>query len=338
MLGLAARSLLTCSLLLATALTVACDAPAQEPPPPEPVVVPEPEGWDDGEEDEPTDDPVDPGDPPPPPDDRPVLDPAPGIEEPGLHDDGTGCPTVAPAEPLIQAGPVTSFEFTGTASGALAAEFYVRGRNEEEISGEIPLGAGGAYAITLPVFCGENVVKRVFTNASCAATLVTELVTTNCADADLRVTTVWDAGGADWELHLVKPGGSINDNATDCTWTSCVSSRPDWGVIGEVADDPRKDVDWLGSFGPENILLDGLEPGVYTVLVEHWSSAGTADSDGRVIINVSGKLVVIDIEDLAPHHVWTAARIHWPEAIVEPMVDDHDCSGNWSSGCRDALP
>lgn len=323
--------------LSSAALALACDVP-ETPPADDPVDIPEPVGWDDGDDEEPVDEPDDPDDPGPPPDDRPDIDPAPGVETPGLHDDGSGCPTVLPADEHLDAGAVTAFELVGSASGAAEAQFYVRGRNQEEIVGAIPLDAGGAYAITVPVFCGDNVVKRVFSNASCTTTLVTELVTTDCVDADLRVTTVWDHGGADWELHLVKPGGAINDNATDCTWTSCVNTRPDWGVLGSVDDDPKKDVDWLGSYGPENILLDGLEPGVYTVLVEHWSSAGSADSDGRVIINLAGKLIVIDIEDLAPHQVWTAARITWPEATVEPLVDVHDCSGNWSSGCRDALP
>lgn len=318
-------------------LGLACDV-EETPAPPAPVEIPDPQGWDDGEDD-PAEEPDAPDDTdPPPPDDRPDIDPAPGIEEPGLHDEGTGCPTVTPADEHIDAGAVTAYQLSGSASGASAAQFYVRGRNQEEIVGTIPLGAGGDYAVTVPVFCGDNIVKRVFTNASCAVTLVTELVTTECVDADLRVTTVWDAGGADWELHLVKPGGSINDNATDCTWTSCVSVRPDWGVAGDATDDPKKDVDWLGSYGPENIVLDGLEPGVYTVLVEHWSSAGSADSDGRVIINLAGKLIVIDIEDLAPHQVWTAARITWPEATVEALADVHDCSSNWSGGCRDALP
>jgi uncharacterized protein YfaP (DUF2135 family) len=168
--------------------------------------------------------------------------------------------------------------------------------------------------------------------------LVTELTTTECVDAELRITTVWDGGGRDWELHLIKPNGTINDNASDCTWTSCISQQPDWGVVGELADNPRKDVDWLQSYGPENIFLDGLEDGVYTIMVEQWSSSGAPDSDGRVIINMADKLVVIDIQDLAPMEVWTAARIHMPERIVETSQSVFDCSANWSGGCREAIP
>jgi hypothetical protein len=77
---------------------------------------------------------------------------------------------------------------------------------------------------------------------------------------------------------------------------------------------------------------------VYTVLVEHWSPSGAADSDGRVIINMEDKLVVLEIEDFASHHVWTAARIHMPEGVIEGVGDVHDCTANWSGGCRDALP
>src|SRR5687768_3351479 len=48
--------------------------------------------------------------------------------------------------------------------------------------------------------------------------------------AEIAVDMHWDDLGLDWELHLVKPGGRINDALTDCTWTTCIYSSPDWGV------------------------------------------------------------------------------------------------------------
>jgi len=270
----------------------------------------------------------------------PELDPAPGHQLPGEYTDGTGnCPSANPATTTIAAGAVTSYTFSGVVTGAVGnGAFYVRGRNQEEITGEIPTASDGSYSITVPLFCGSSLVKRIWSDATCTFVLVTRVDTTDCVDADMRITLVWDALGVDWELHLIKPGGQINDDATDCTWTSCVHSSPDWGVIGNSADDPHKDVDWLYSYGPENIWLDRPEVGTYTVLVEHWSSSGSPDSDGRVIINLWGKLVTVDIQNLAPLHVWTAATIQWPEGVVTTSQTIHDCSANWSGGCRDPLP
>lgn len=271
---------------------------------------------------------------------EPELDPAPGHQVPGEYTDGTGsCPSADPATTTIAAGAVTSYTFSGMVSGAVGnGTFYVRGRNQEEITGEIPTAGDGSYSITVPLFCGSSLVKRIWSDATCSYTLVTRIDTTDCVDADVRITLVWDDIGIDWELHLIKPGGQINDDATDCTWTSCVHESPDWGTVGDSADDPHKDVDWLYSYGPENIWLDRPEDGLYTVLVEHWNSSGSPDSDGRVIINLWGKLVTVDIQNLAPYRVWTAATIEWPDGIVQTSQAIHDCSGNWSSGCRDVLP
>jgi hypothetical protein len=334
---------------LAFVLIVSCAGPGADPDRGPPPGSPPPVGFD------PVDDPEDPeepgegegegvggegeGDNPPvDPNERPPLDIAPGVEEPGLHELGTSCPVVTPAEANIAAGAVTAYTFSGSVTGAQGnGQFYVRGRNAEEIAGDIPM-EGTSYSINLPVFCGANVVKRAWSNATCTTVLVTALTTSDCVDADLRITTVWDGGGRDWELHLVKPGGRINDNATDCTWTSCIHQQPDWGEVGNALDNPRKDVDWLGSYGPENIWLDGLEPGIYYVMVEHWSSFGAADSDGRVIINMLDKLIVVDINDLAPQHVWIAARIHWPQRTVETSQQIYNCTAEWSGGCRAALP
>jgi hypothetical protein len=269
---------------------------------------------------------------------RPELDPAPGLDQPGVYG-GAGCPSSTPEDLTLNVGDVTAYTFVGVVTGAVGnGQFYVRGRNVEEVAGAIPTEASGAYSVTVPLFCGTSTLKRVWSSASCTYVLVTQVTTTDCVDADLRVTLLWDDVGIDWELHLIKPGGQINDDATDCTWTSCVHSAPDWGVAGDPADDPHKDIDWLGAYGPENIWLDQPENGTYTIMVEHWNSAGSASSDGRVIINLYGKLVVVEIADLAPWSVWTAATIQWPDSIVTLGSAIYDCSAEWDRGCTAALP
>jgi hypothetical protein len=240
----------------------------------------------------------------------------------------------------IAAGAVTSQSFSGLVTGATGnGQFYVRGTANQELFGTVPTDANGNYDVTVPLFCGAQLVKLHWVNATCAYDIVYDVTTDSCTEPDIRITMGWDELGLDWELHLIKPGGKINDNATDCTWTSCIGTAPDWGVQGSTADDPTKDVDNTGNFGPENILLSGPEPGTYTVMVEHWNGGGSPMSDGTVILNVAGKPIVVQqTMDLAPFHVWTAATITYPGGIIPPSSAIYDCSANWSSGCRDSIP
>ncbi|WP_163991443.1 hypothetical protein [Pyxidicoccus caerfyrddinensis] len=267
-----------------------------------------------------------------------ALDPAPTRTKPGEYT-CAGCPDTDISSFEYNAGNVTQDTFDGTVSNAVGnGTFYVAGEDGQELAGPIATDPDtGDFSFTAPLFCGEQLVKCVWSNAAGSYVLVTRVVTTDCITPDIRATLSWDAQGSDWELHLIKPGGHINDDATDCTWTSCVGSRPDWGVQGDLADDPKKDVDDTGDFGPENILLARPENGTYHVMVEHWG-AGSPESDGRLVLNVAGQVTVIDIQDLPPRSVWKAATITWPGGAVTPSTEKYDCSGSWSSGCTAALP
>jgi hypothetical protein len=267
------------------------------------------------------------------------YDPTGGIVTSGEHG-GPGCPDSDATTFTLAAGAVTSRPFAGIVTGAAGSGvFYVRGTGNQELFGTIPTDANGNYNVTVPLFCGAQLVKLHWTNATCAYDIVYDVTTDTCTDRDIRITVGWDDIGLDWELHLIKPGGKINDNATDCTWTSCIGTAPDWGVIGSTADDPSKDVDNTGPYGPENILLSGPEVGTYTVMVEHWNGNGSPLSDGTVILNVAGKPAVVQrVMDLAPYHVWTAATITFPGGVVTPSSAVYDCSANWSGGCRDSIP
>lgn len=233
----------------------------------------------------------------------------------------------------------TSTILAGAVTGAGGdGRFYVESEAGQSLGGPVRTDSDtGAYEVEVPLFCGAQTVKLVWENADCALIVVYELTTDACK-TDIRVTLTWNAYGRDFELHLVKKGGRINDNATDCTWTSCIGRSPDWGVVGDASDDPSKDVDNLGSFGPENIFLRRAPVGRYTVMVEHWGG-GDPRADGELTINAgSRKPLVIRFFNLAPHVVFTAAAIDWPGGAVDVIGDFHDCSANWSGGCRDPIP
>jgi hypothetical protein len=276
-----------------------------------------------------------------------VTDPAPTVTTPGqatLPATCSGCPTTTDTTFTIDAGTATSYLLEGwvsimTSSGV----FYVESApdaagNVQRISGSFPIVSDGLYAVTIPLFCGTQLVKLVFTNSAGSTVVVKRITTTGCIATDIRATISWDVNGLDWELHLIKPGGRLNDqtNGTDCTGTTCVRSRPDWGVRGDQSDDPFKDVDNNGNYGPENIYLSRPETGRFTVVVEHRGN-GTP-STGQAIINVRGTAYVFKITGFLSQWVWTVATIDWPSGAVTAVDTRFDCSANWSRGCLAAVP
>jgi uncharacterized protein YfaP (DUF2135 family) len=271
---------------------------------------------------------------------RSALDPAPEYTAPGAYRCPT-CPDIPGAALELTPGAVTRTSIDGVVQNAVGnGQFYVRGRNNEEIVGVLPTQSDGTFSSNVPLFCGEQLIKCVWNNSAGRYVLVQRVITTDCVDADVRVTLSWDDQARDLELHLIKPGGRINDttNKTDCTWTTCIGSGPDWGVPNDASDDPKKDVDDTGDFGPENIFLAKPETGLFHVMVEHWAS-GAPMNAAKLIINVKGKgATILDRKDLVPQHVWRAATIAWPEGTVTPVNTDFDCSSSWSSGCTAQLP
>lgn len=276
--------------------------------------------------------------------DAAIVDPAPDVDTPGEHS-CAGCPE-SDVSTFTISEEGSTYTFCGTVTGAEdEGSFYVvfvPDPNEpaQELSGAVPLdGTTGQFCVTLPLFCGQQTVKIVFANSSGQLVLVYDVTRSSCEPVDIQITLVWDAIGDDWELHLIRPGGQINDqtNLTDCTWTTCIYSSPDWGVQGDSSDDPRKDVDDVGDYGPENIYLSGPEEGQYVVMVEHWGT-GSPESDGMVIFNVSGKTLVVRHDDLVPQWVWTAGTIDWPAGLVTPSQQVYDCSEDWSGGCIADIP
>jgi len=267
-----------------------------------------------------------------------VEDPAPFANDPGESKSCDDAPDTDVTVFEYQDVDKTTMSFNGTVTGADGiGTFYVASATEA-ISGPIPTDAdSGAFDVTLPLFCGEQKVKLVWENAGCVVAAVVRVVRVDCETEGMRLTLSWDNLGRDFELHLIKEGGHINDNATDCTWTSCLGTGPDWGKADDDTDNPHKDVDNTSTFGPENIYYANPEPGTYTVMVEHWGG-GSPDADGQVVFNVAGTSTVAKVENLPSESVWTVGTIEWPSGKVTTSGAKYDCSGNWSAGCRDAIP
>lgn len=280
-------------------------------------------------------------------------DPAPEFTTPGSYS-CEGCPDSTMSTDPIDAGTATTQRFSGQVTGAVGdGQFYlVTGQGVQfgtaaapeavqgptrAISGVIPTDAAGNFNFTVPLYCGEQLIKCVWENETGSYVLVQQVITTDCVEPDIRLTLTWDNLGRDYELHFIKEGGRINDNATDCTWTSCINSQPDWGVEGDASDNPKKDVDNTGNFGPENIFLSNPEDGTYTIMVEHWGG-GDPMSDGTLFIGAGDQSYITNVQDLVSRHVWNVGTLEWPSGVFTASGEKIDCTENWQSGCRMEIP
>lgn len=271
-------------------------------------------------------------------------DPAPEFNTAGSYG-CDGCPESDVSTDPVDAGSATFQAFSGIVTGALGdGRFYLvtNGGDGEvggtrAIAGTIPTSASGGFAFTVPLYCGKQLIKSVWENEVGTYVLVQEVETTDCVEPEIRLTLTWDELGRDFELHFIKEGGQINDNATDCTWTSCIGSSPDWGAQGDDSDNPRKDVDNVGNYGPENIFLSSPESGTYDIMVEHWG-VGDPLADGIVYIGAGAKSYIARVDDLAPQHVWHVGKLEWPSGDFTPMGEKIDCTTDWSGGCRLDIP
>ncbi len=266
-----------------------------------------------------------------------ISDPAPEFTMPGSFR-CEDCPDSNISEFSITT-PDTSVIIADQTTNAVGNGTYtIFADDGSAIEGIIDTDENGNFSVNLPLFCGRQIIKCIWSNAAGRYVLVTEAERTDCTSADIQLTLNWDDIGIDFELHLVQPGGSINDAETDCTWNTCVSTQPDWGIAGDPSDNPVKDVDDIGNFGPENIFLASPENGAYHVFVEHWNSGGDPEADGSVTFNVAGETTVTTIEDLAPFSVWYVGTIDWPSGNVTLENRRLDCSEFWASGCTLNLP
>ncbi|MEZ4239186.1 MAG: choice-of-anchor D domain-containing protein [Myxococcota bacterium] len=97
---------------------------------------------------------------------------------------------------------------------------------------------------------------------------------------DIHVELTWNTPSADMDLHLVQNGFELFTKPEDCYWCN---KTPDWGVSGDLDDDPRLDIDDLAGYGPENINVFAPVDGAYNVAVHYWQSHG----DGTVVATIN---------------------------------------------------
>jgi hypothetical protein len=252
--------------------------------------------------------------------------------------DCSGCPRITSI--TVTPGATTA-TIGGTVSGSTACTWTLVSPSCGGTTGALgPDPDFGVFSRTLPLFCGTNRLQLVCENASGRTIATRTIEGPSCGGRDVQITLAWGATSRDQELHLVREGSRINDMTGDCTWFTCVSISPDWGVLGDPTDDPHKDVDWTGTFGPENVFLSRAAPGRYEVMVEYWGS-GTADSPS-VTITLDGRTIWMGAHAMNVHDVWDVGTITFPGGTFTPVDTIIPCESAWhaggSRGCALAIP
>jgi hypothetical protein len=154
---------------------------------------------------------------------------------------------------------------------------------------------------------------------------------------NFRVELFWDAQD-DFDLHLLEANdGSGNQGSPntggDCYFGNCQSLGLDWGVPGDLYDNPYLDLDDIGGLGPENINITdpALAPydGWYRVMVHDYSGStddnlGTTNGTLNIYLNqVLAQTYGFSMSGDGDQY-WVA-KIQWPSGQVVP------CNG--LSGC-----
>ena len=149
-----------------------------------------------------------------------------------------------------------------------------------------------------------------------------------------------DRAGTDVDLHLLNPlADSWFTTPYDCYYGN---ATPDWGQLGNPADDPELDIDDINGSGPENVVLNQPENtdvlgAPYTVGLHYYSSRervngndyGESIAKARIFLNgdlawdytgmdENGEVEPGEFPLPAEDHFCQVARIYWN---AEPRVE-----------------
>lgn len=145
---------------------------------------------------------------------------------------------------------------------------------------------------------------------------------------DLEVSLTWSSTGPDLDLHLVAPKGSYYTES-DCFFGN---PEPDWGVEGDVSDNPflSEDDDFNG--GPETIQMAQPAEDSYRLLVHYFNDHDIANpaTELNVTVHAEGQEIGSTEQWLYEEgQVLDLGLVHWPTLEVEfsPTVTSHAALG-----------
>lgn len=132
-------------------------------------------------------------------------------------------------------------------------------------------------------------------------------------DKTLHIRLDWPKLDTDVDLHLLKPGAVLGSEGD----VYFGNTEPDWGPPGTCGN-PTLDVDCIFGCTVENIRLDTLETGVYSIKVHYYSDHGLDETSPTVTLSVQEQEYTFGPTELTDGQIWDVATITWPGGVVSP--------------------
>ena len=132
-------------------------------------------------------------------------------------------------------------------------------------------------------------------------------------DKTLQIQLTWPQLGSDVDLHLIKPGAAMWSDG-DVHW---LNLNPDWGIPGTCGN-PTLDIDCITQCTVENIRLDKLETGIYSIKLHYYWDHDLGPTSPKVTVWVQGVQYIFGPQQMTDDQVWDVATIEWPSQIVNP--------------------
>ncbi len=186
-------------------------------------------------------------------------------------------------------------------------------------------GDGAIRGGFIPDLAGDYVGQLIVTNEDGVESEPCEVTLESIPAEDLWVEMYWTNEPDDMDLHLLRPGGTLESN-DDCYYANCVNGNLNWGERSSNMDDPSLDLDDIPGTGPENINIAQPEAGEFTVVVHDYygSNGWGADYNGanNVTVNVylNGAMVWSNTKAISGDDTYTPfCTIDWATGSVTTM-------------------
>ncbi len=138
----------------------------------------------------------------------------------------------------------------------------------------------------------------------------------------LLIEVFWDNQNTDLDLHVLRtPSTRVGLIPDDVFYQN---KKPDWGVMGDAADDPELSRDALTGYGPETFGWVNPIDGTYRIAVafEQDYGLGTMARQSRATVRVY-QFGILKAElartMVDRNEVWLVADIVWPSGDVTPV-------------------
>jgi hypothetical protein len=188
---------------------------------------------------------------------------------------------------------------------------------------ELPVDLAGFYQVQLTVFAVDDARPDAGLIRSCTPSIVDIDVV---PEDDLHIQLVWDSPNTDFDLHVVRDGGSTFNHDDDVYFSNRLPERtddtPSWSISPD--ENPRLDKDDSDGYGPENANLKHPALGSrWVVYVHYWNQRSVLESTTATLrVFVLGRQA-IELRQLFEddQQMWKALEIVWgDDPLAQPTL------------------